>query len=125
MHQGRETGLISLKTAPETNSDLCTAMNAVQRICIRVASFCCTLFRILIITHQSIYKLCTFTYRLPLSIDETAPYIKERRQSRLEMARLLTTLIASAIIKLWSFFFNYIYKPFLYCIQTDFLESMS
>lgn len=74
---GRETGLISLKTVPETNSDLCTAMNVVQRICIRVASFCSTLLRILIITQHCIY-FNRFTSFVLLHTDSLYQLTKQR-----------------------------------------------
>lgn len=59
--------------------------------------------------------LCTFKRRLPSSIDETAPYKKNRRQSRFEMA---TFADHSDCISNYQIVVFFLYKPFLHCIQT-------
>lgn len=79
-------------------------------MCIRVGSFCSTLLRILIITQHCI-NFNRFTSFVLLNADSLHQLTKQRPIKKIGVNRglkwlhLLTTVIASAIIKLWSFFY--------------------
>lgn len=95
-------------------------MNVVKQLCIRVASFCSTLLRILIISQHCI-NFNRFTSFVLLNADclhqltKQRPIKKDRRQSRFEMA---TFVDHSDCISNYQIVVFFLYKPFLHCIQT-------